>query len=71
MLTRKHFEALATIVADERTRARALMISDERAGGMLDACEAIAWELTRYLAEQNPNFDRARFIEACKPKEGT
>lgn len=71
-LSKKHFIAIAKIM-----RANASAPADTGAGWELppgthvpthtETCRTIASELADYFAGENPNFDRARFIEACQP----
>lgn len=53
MLTRKHFQAIADIIAQAQKRD--------------DACVAyqIALNLCILFKVENPSFDRARFLRAC------
>lgn len=58
MLTRKHFRTVAEILKEAR---------EDYAGGtptelVLDYIENY---LADFLATQNPNFDRERFLRAC------
>ena len=54
-MTRKDYERLAAALL--RTRP----MSDDRFDGWKDAVEAVAGA----LADDNPRFDRARFLAAC------
>jgi hypothetical protein len=49
MLTRKHFEAVASILNDNQ---------DEVSDVLVD-------QFANYFAESNPNFDRSRFLLRC------
>ena len=53
MMTRKHFEAQAAIVKKHTATAG------------LDFCYDMACDLANYFEQENPNFDRLRFFEAC------
>lgn len=53
-MTKKHFEALAAIVNDNRFD-----------GSRKEACESIARDMADLFAEENPRFDRERFLTAC------
>lgn len=53
MVTKKDFEAVAEI------------ISSNRGDGVEYTLDMIAINLADYFAEQNPNFNRDRFIKAC------
>ena len=52
-MSRKHYEAIL--------KERYYNIGDEGD----NAVRSIAIALTNYFAQDNPNFDRARFLEAC------
>jgi hypothetical protein len=59
MLTRKHFKALASILAEHANCAPDL-----------DLCvQGIREDIASYCARENPNFDRARFMAACQGSE--
>jgi hypothetical protein len=51
-MTRKHFEALAAIFANHPA-----IKSDE--------VRSIGWEICDYLETQNPNFNRAKWLDAA------
>lgn len=53
MFTRKHFKAVAKIIAGNRGQ------------GVEYTLDNIASELADYFATQNPRFDRNRFMKAC------
>jgi len=53
MLTKKHFEAIAQLLNT--------MFNDDSDWVTSNAIYSFA----NYLATQNPNFDRERFIHAC------
>ncbi len=55
MLTKKDFKAIAKIIDNNR-----ILIYDY--GYIYDD---VITELADYLATQNPNFDREKFITAC------
>ena len=55
MMTRKHFEMVAAAVADIVNRADRWMIANV---------------LANNFENDNPRFDRDRFIAACRPTEG-
>lgn len=56
MLNRKHYKAIAEIVKDEKMR--------EQAYGAANLA-VLASHLADYFAQDNPWFDRSRFLEAC------
>ena len=58
-MTRKHFTAIAAIIAFKRSA----WSGDAEA---VSAIEDVAEELATYLAGINSNFDRLRFLDACK-----
>jgi hypothetical protein len=60
MMTRKHFEAVARILREERQlqRERPQRTDDQRT-------TYIASELAAVFQADNPRFDRQRFIAAC------
>ena len=60
MMTKKHFEAIASIISANVCK----IYSDS--GDTSIACPSLVTALANYLQEQNPNFDRKRFLEACK-----
>jgi len=57
-MTRKHFEAVAATIRKEWTAAP----SHEH-----PAISRIAQSMASTFAEVNPRFDRARFMDACRP----
>ena len=67
-LSRKNYEAVAEIVADQS--AYFADLSEHPANvdlviGGQRATSEIATALASYFAADNPNFDRARFLAAC------
>jgi len=52
-MSRKHFQALADIVAEYAE------------GGEGVGVERLAHDLATFCREQNPHFDRDRFMRAC------
>lgn len=57
-MSRKDYEAIAKILAEE---AEANRNSDEG----WRAVSAITWSLAEYFAEDNPEFNRSRFMAAA------
>ena len=55
MLTRQHYSAIAVIL--KHTTAWA--------GSVEKARQQIAYDLADYFEEDNPNFNRARFLKAA------
>jgi hypothetical protein len=62
-MTRKHFKAIAEIIAFKRSR----WAGDAEA---VSAIDDTAEELATYLVGTNPNFNRARFLAACSGRGG-
>ena len=60
-MTRKHFVAIAAILANTR----------KTIGGVqaIDAIDSIQDQLADFLATQNGNFDRGRFNRAAEGEE--
>ncbi len=63
MLTRKHYVAIAEVVAE--TRCLALKDVPLVAMGIMRACDEISDLLADRFSEENPRFDRNRFLSAC------
>jgi hypothetical protein len=61
-MTRKHFEAIAKILRRNNFDTNPAAGYDE---GYANAAMSITVELADYLATQNANFDRQRFLTAC------
>lgn len=58
-MTRKHFEAFASIIQSTREQC-----SD--APETVWAIDHIRDEMADYFQGENPNFDRERFMQACE-----
>ena len=58
-MSKKHFIKVAEII--RKRIAVEETISPQSAGGV----RLVAHDLVKYFAEENPRFDRARFLEAC------
>lgn len=56
-MTRKHFEAIAKDIAARRNRNEAWVRAE---------LDGLAEQLAYTFAQTNPNFDRARFLRACR-----
>lgn len=71
-LSRKHFQALADIVRDAYANADSYRPHggnwEGYATARTDAVASIAQALADFCGQHNPNFDRARFLDACQPK---
>ena len=62
-MTKKHFEAIAAVMA----RASNITKLDDRFNLGLGMCwSQIAVELASMCAQFNPAFDRDRFLRACR-----
>lgn len=57
MLTRQHYKAIAEIVKQNTVVTGAVMCHVKRT--------AMVEDLANYFAQDNPRFDRAKFLEAC------
>jgi len=65
-MTRKHFKAVAAILAREKNEANAETIGTrEFNGGRCYAAKEIAVALCDVFKAANPRFDRERFLTAC------
>lgn len=62
MVTKKHYKAIAEII---NYQVRYNANADPNEDGSLMVCEDIAKELADYFAEDNPNFNRKKFLKAC------
>jgi hypothetical protein len=64
-MTRKHFEAIAA----RFSHALTLIGTGTRdADTARNAVWRVALDIADDLANENPRFDRARFVKACEPK---
>lgn len=59
-MTRKHFEAIAAIIA-----TRVPFADPKHEEWAAAAVAELAENLAGYFATENPNFDRHRFLKAC------
>jgi hypothetical protein len=64
MMTRKHFEAVAEIIKHNSVDISHDPTDHERGRDMQSFL--ISSDLADYFANENPNFDRARFMKACQ-----
>ena len=62
MMTRKQFEAVAALIADKKDFGNGTIDYD---AGMERMRLLVAEDLADYFADENPNFDRKRFLTAC------
>ena len=67
MMTRKHFVALAAMLKLERgpSFAGGYGSMNDWQRGCYDQWSTIALNLAAVLAQDNPRFDRSRFLAAC------
>lgn len=65
MTSRKDYIAIARAIEAERNRIRQSMDPSQHSVGMLIGTQAIAEELCRVFAQDNPRFDRRKFLDAC------
>lgn len=55
-MTKKHFKAIAEIIKENATK--------EKVAARL-TCADVAYDLCRYFQQENPRFDREKFLKAC------
>jgi len=67
-MTKKHFEGIAKAIDFGAWQAGATRKSDKELSAISLARTNIAVGIAEVCAETNPNFDRARFLEACGVK---
>lgn len=63
-MTKKHYEAIASIILGSYEVAQ----ENEQNGfaiGEAERVEILAKELATYFNQDNPRFDRTRFLQAC------
>jgi hypothetical protein len=66
-MTKKHYIAIAAIIKSQINNAQlenSLVSKDIKEGAEI-ASSCIAESLADCFAEENPNFDRLRFLSAC------
>lgn len=63
-MERRHFELIAGSVSRSRM-AKGLEGNAVKRTAALDGIRLVAIDLAATLANDNPNFDRARFMKAC------
>lgn len=63
MMTRKHFEAIAAVLRQENTRLAQGNVPDYAGQRTLSN---LTDRLADAFADENPRFDRQRFIAACQ-----
>jgi hypothetical protein len=66
-LSRKHYCAVAAILKAAHTEATIeLEAGSPFRAGFIGATHRLTNELACFFGDDNPNFDRARFLAACK-----
>ena len=60
-MTKKHYEAIAAIIAYRAD----MQYPSDKVGYGAATLRILAGELADYFATDNKNFDRARFLKAC------
>lgn len=63
MVTKKDFEAVANIIEDNATEIDGDCLAFSHY--IIIPRNTLIMELADYFAEQNPNFNREKFIKAC------
>ncbi len=58
-MTRKHFQLIADILSTQLCAAQSGKLK------AVDAIGGIAWDLAEALKNENPRFNRKRFLMAC------
>lgn len=71
-MTKRHFEKLARILRDAKSEADSYAPTgggsvDEYATGRADAVSSMAQAIADMCSDENPRFDRNRFLDACRP----
>lgn len=61
MMTRKDYKAIADILNDQQAD-----FNEGDDGNLL--LKIVAHRLSSYMAQDNPNFNRSKFLEACGVK---
>ena len=70
-MTKKHYEAIAAIFASTYNNAKLYTCPNykDTAKERCETLEITASRLADYFANDNKNFDRQRFLAACKIKQ--
>jgi hypothetical protein len=61
-MQKRHFEMIARVLRERRAKVTAQEAGETAATIALDV---VAHDFADILADQNPGFDRARFLKAC------
>jgi hypothetical protein len=68
-MTKKHFEAIAALVKDQGVRIDICQegndLDQDEAAAAWRCLEGVANGLANMCANDNPNFDKQRFLTAC------
>lgn len=64
-MTKKHFEAIAKIIAKERKQYEERNHDDVLYDPEMDALDRLTGKLADYFETVNPNFDPELFINRC------
>ena len=61
-MTKKHFEAIAAILDEHKQTPEYGYYADNR---RVEVWEDITNDIADYFAQENPSFDKERFLKAC------
>lgn len=65
-MTKKHYIAIAAIIKEQIDKsARDGWESEQAAKAWKISQESTAFDIADYFQDENPSFDRARFLAAC------
>lgn len=65
MLSRKNCKAIADCIALARIKGKQEERYKDYEDGINAGCQDIAYRLVDYLEQDNPRFDRQKFLDAC------
>lgn len=65
MLSKKHYKAIAEIIAVSRINRESEPKYKEYESGINAGCQDVMHRLAEYFVQDNPQFDYQRFITAC------
>jgi Flp pilus assembly protein TadG len=72
-MSRRHFQKIADAIAEAARTAESYRENGPEfqayATARMDSVQHLMYALADVCASENPNFDRARFLAACQPKE--
>ena len=69
MLTKKNYRAIALCFSDQAENIREKFGENPSQEVAYSALDSLAYRLSHYLASDNPNFNRQKFLAACELKE--